>query len=216
MTTVTLNPLSYPGDTLILPLGLDVPRFKNGIAKWNQVDRPRRRAMMEFVGESCGVLTFDVMLDEFPDGNVEWMIGRIFGWAAIINLPFQPTLIQVSGPVPYTQLDYILTDVDDSGIVERRVDGNRCRQQLKLELTEYVAPDLLGQVQPSPPAQAAQQRAGTASSGSGRTYTVRKGDTLSGIAAKQLNNAGRWHEIANLNGIRDPRRLQIGTVLRLP
>lgn len=49
-----------------------------------------------------------------------------------------------------------------------------------------------------------------------RTYKVQRGDTLSGIAAKQLHNAGRWHEIANLNGIRDPRSLQIGRNLRLP
>lgn len=49
-----------------------------------------------------------------------------------------------------------------------------------------------------------------------RTYVVKKGDTLSGIAASQLHNAGRWHEIANLNGIRDPRKLKVGARLKLP
>ncbi|CAM5718448.1 hypothetical protein SALBM135S_02759 [Streptomyces alboniger] len=41
------------------------------------------------------------------------------------------------------------------------------------------------------------------------TYTVRKGDTLSRIAAAQLGDAARWREIADLNGLsalRHPRR----------
>jgi len=48
------------------------------------------------------------------------------------------------------------------------------------------------------------------------TYTVRKGDTLWGIAQKHLKNGNRWTEIAKENNIKDPRKLQIGTVLTLP
>lgn len=49
-----------------------------------------------------------------------------------------------------------------------------------------------------------------------RTYTVRRGDTLIGIAREVLGDAGRWREVADLNAIRNPRRLRIGQVLRLP
>ncbi len=44
-------------------------------------------------------------------------------------------------------------------------------------------------------------------------YAVAKGDTLSAIAAR---NGVTWQEIARLNGITDPRRLQQGQRLRMP
>lgn len=66
---------------------------------------------------------------------------------------------------------------------------------------------------------------GTAASGqkSGRTdervtpktRTVRRGDTLWGIACELYGDGTRWREIAKKNGITEPRRLQIGTVLTL-
>lgn len=48
------------------------------------------------------------------------------------------------------------------------------------------------------------------------TYTVRRGDTLSGIAARLLGNSDRYREIATLNGIRNPNRIFAGQRLRLP
>jgi LysM repeat protein len=45
------------------------------------------------------------------------------------------------------------------------------------------------------------------------TYTVRRGDTLSGIAARYGTT---WKVIAELNEIKDPSRLKVGVVLQLP
>ncbi len=47
-------------------------------------------------------------------------------------------------------------------------------------------------------------------------YTVRKGDTLSGIALKELGSARRWQEIRALNETLDERGLQPGRVIWLP
>jgi len=44
------------------------------------------------------------------------------------------------------------------------------------------------------------------------TYTVKRGDTLYGIA---LDQGMDWREVASLNNITDPGRLQVGQVLRL-
>ncbi|WP_341279356.1 LysM peptidoglycan-binding domain-containing protein [Paenibacillus sp. FSL H8-0537] len=51
-----------------------------------------------------------------------------------------------------------------------------------------------------------------------KTYTLVSGDTLIGVAKKQLGNESRWKEIQKLNGIADSelRKLQIGRVLKLP
>jgi N-acetylmuramoyl-L-alanine amidase len=50
-------------------------------------------------------------------------------------------------------------------------------------------------------------------SAGGGSYTVRPGDTLSGIAASHGTNAAA---LAALNGIRDPNRLAVGRVLSVP
>ena len=52
-----------------------------------------------------------------------------------------------------------------------------------------------------------------------RTYTVRASDGadgLSGIALRQLGDAGRWPQIAKLNGLRSPYTIHAGQVLKLP
>lgn len=48
------------------------------------------------------------------------------------------------------------------------------------------------------------------------SYLVKKGDTLWDLADKKLGDGSRWREIANLNGVADPRKLQIGAKLKMP
>lgn len=49
-----------------------------------------------------------------------------------------------------------------------------------------------------------------------RTYTVKRGDTLWGISIKYYGTGVHWKRIADANGVSDPRKLQIGKVLRIP
>lgn len=51
-----------------------------------------------------------------------------------------------------------------------------------------------------------------------RTYTVKRGDTLTTIAEKQLGSMMRWKELKTMNKdqIKDEADLKIGTVLKLP
>lgn len=49
-----------------------------------------------------------------------------------------------------------------------------------------------------------------------RTYVVKKGDTLYAISIKYYGTGAKWRTIADANGIKDPRKLQIGTRLRIP
>lgn len=48
------------------------------------------------------------------------------------------------------------------------------------------------------------------------TYKVKPGDTLIRIAQTQLGNGDKWKDIASMNGIKDPRDLQVGQLLKMP
>jgi LysM repeat protein len=52
----------------------------------------------------------------------------------------------------------------------------------------------------------------------GRTYTVKSGDTLSKIAKELYGDAGQWKKIhtANADLIRDPDKIQPGWTLQIP
>jgi nucleoid-associated protein YgaU len=49
-----------------------------------------------------------------------------------------------------------------------------------------------------------------------KAYTVRRGDTLSAIAAAVYDDPTQWRTIAEANNITDPRRLVAGVVLSIP
>ena len=74
---------------------------------------------------------------------------------------------------------------------------------------------------PAAPAPAATTHTSTASPpgpATPRTYVVRPGDTLSGIARRELGAAGRWRDLVDLNPAvaANPDRIHAGTVLLLP
>jgi nucleoid-associated protein YgaU len=59
---------------------------------------------------------------------------------------------------------------------------------------------------------------GTGGTGGGRSYTVKKGDTLSRIAKETYGDASQWKKIhaANTALIKDPDKIQPGWTLQLP
>ena len=48
-----------------------------------------------------------------------------------------------------------------------------------------------------------------------KTRTVKRGDTLWGIACELYGDGARWREIAKKNGVTEPRKLPVGKVLVL-
>jgi LysM repeat protein len=83
-------------------------------------------------------------------------------------------------------------------------EGVPLRAKLSVALKEYRPVEV--QIKENP----------TASPDFEKSYTVQRGDTLSGIGAAIYRDATVWREIANANQIRDPRTLAPGTVLTLP
>lgn len=50
----------------------------------------------------------------------------------------------------------------------------------------------------------------------GEDYVVKKGDTLSNIAEKVLNDKTKWKEIAQLNNLEKPFHIQLNQILKIP
>jgi hypothetical protein len=221
MTTITMM-LSSGQPVVGLPLGGDPPRYSGGSATWDRISRPRRKSFTTFTGEEPWTCKLSIIFDAWPDGDVEELIRLVEDRMHRPEDRSEPDLLKLVGPaMSHADLVWVLESVDDSGECQRRSDGRRSRQALTLNFLEYVPAEII--VQQKSPAAAAAARAesaqvstGTGAAVPGKTYTAKSGDTLSRIAASQLGNANRWQELANLNGIRDPRTLKVGQVLKLP
>jgi len=83
-------------------------------------------------------------------------------------------------------------------------EGVPLRAKLSVSLKEYRPAAV--QIKESP----------TASPDFDKSWVVRRGDTLSGIAGAVYRDTSKWRDIAEANAIVDPRRLAPGRVLTLP
>jgi LysM repeat protein len=83
-------------------------------------------------------------------------------------------------------------------------EGVPLRAKLSLSMKEYRPVEI--QIKQNP----------TASANFDKTYVVRRGDTLSGIAFAMYRNSSAWRAIAAANQIQDPRTLAPGRALHIP
>jgi hypothetical protein len=82
--------------------------------------------------------------------------------------------------------------------------GVPLRAKLSLALKEYRPVDVqVKEIKKSSPDQE-------------KSWVVKRGETLSSIAAANYRDPGQWRTIAKANGIEDPRTLPVGLVLTLP
>lgn len=86
------------------------------------------------------------------------------------------------------------------------------RAEVSIDLAQHVEAQVRITPMPRPPA----PKPPAAEQDRSRTYTVVKGDTLWGTSERYYGTGTLWRTIADANGVRDPRKLQIGHVLTIP
>lgn len=113
-----------------------------------------------------------------------------------------------------------ITDMSLRSVRKHPDTNETVRAEVTLYLTREPDPPSTSAVAaPAPKAAAPAKAAGTpkrTSTPAARTYTVRSGDTLSGIAGRIYGHADYWPTIAKANKIKDPRRIKPGQVLTIP
>lgn len=106
---------------------------------------------------------------------------------------------------------------DGSVKVSQRVQGSNDPRwcTFELQLLEYATFEGRKFTVPAP-ILAQSSRSTAAGDRVPATYKWRSGDDLVSLALRLYGDAGMWTKIGDLNRIRDPRAIAVGTILRLP
>jgi hypothetical protein len=141
------------------------------------------------------------------------------------------------GHVPYQGRTWVIAEIAWGDALMNK-NGDRVRQQATLSLIEYVEDVHLQERSAASRRQSSAKRRKKKAGAPTKRVTVKRsakskkaptgqsarastpewgaGEDLASIAARELGDAERWVEIAALNGIRDPRAMTPGQVIRLP
>lgn len=217
---------SVMGDVpaFLAQLGEDGAEANTGDGQIERVEIPKRTARTVWQGRDPITLRIPFILDRFGDRrsvegdlrNLDAMMGR-----GQSGTPREPTevVIDANGAVPYDrrwQPDIVWwVEAVDLGVAVgdeliRRADWHRVKQTATVQLVQVVrGPTALR-------ATAAASAREQLKRDSRLTVTVRKGETLTGIAKRVYGNASRWRDIATLNNRSHPKDVKPGQVLRLP
>lgn len=207
--------------SLTLPITEAESPHDNLAGEWEQIDRPGTFPLHRRKQDSLRTLQL-----------TSWLITP----KRPLGAPVEPQINALRflansgrGPVAVSwgPLEAGLWDIDDLRVVPvKRFQGSNAIElaRAELHLTEHRKDE-----SPKPPS--ARRSGGAPGSGSApassaapsggakkatRSYTVKKGDTLSRIAASQCGNANLWPRIAEANRLRDPNLIKPGQQLVIP
>lgn len=211
-----------PHLTLRLLLGEAAPVVTSGYGGWEVVGRPRRQGLTEWRGREPYRLSLDLLIDNFEKNtSIERLCSTLERMAVPPRAHAEPPVIDIDGAVPHSDLDWVIDTINWGDSIRNR-DGHRVRQKVTVIFLRYVDDDRVKQLSAAErrrrakAAQKGRKKKKSKKSTSRETYTVKSGDTLSSIAAQELGDWQQWEDIADANDLRDPDRIEAGTVIQLP
>jgi hypothetical protein len=221
-------------------LAEDPPTLTEGFGGWDVVERPRRPPLTSFKAPPGRQLSLPLMFDAWRAGvSIEGALGRLAQMGRPSSSDGETPQLRITargGGVPGQGLTWVISAIEWGEKLVNEA-GDRVRQQVTLTLLEYVEDVYLQERSAAnrrrKKAQARKRKRGAKSKrvavkrgraaprAGARGLSVASaefgaGEDLLSIAARELGDAERWVEIAELNGLRDPRALAIGQVIRLP
>jgi hypothetical protein len=219
------------------------PDVASGYGGWNEVTRPWRPPITTYQAPPALHLTLPILLDGYAQGvSVERDIAQLQHMSTATASDGATPRVRVyatGSAVPYSDRTWVVGDLT-WGDAEMDVRGNRTRQQVTLTLYEYVEDVYMTEKSAAQRRRSAKKVPKTKSGASAKRITAKhakrttgaqtlaisasststaqpgQGEDLLSIAARELGDASRWVEIAQLNGLRDPRSITPGQAIRLP
>jgi hypothetical protein len=181
---------------------------------WEEKKKVRQKPELQFTGQSLKKLSMELFLDTYEQKeDVRKYTGKIAKLLIVSindgNQGKRPPKLQLSwGPAdPNAPSDFpfvcVLESVKQQFTLFTNA-GMPVRAKLSVAFKEFRPPTQQAQRHPRP------------NSFPEQTYTVKAGDTLSGIAAALWQDPQQWRRIATVNVIDNPRLLQPGQVLAIP
>lgn len=199
------NPNSY---SITKSVTWSAPRSSSGDAQQTSVTT--NAPVLSFGGGGSRVLTLELFFDVTemagatpPVNDVRTLTNQIVALTMIDPDVQRPPTCEVSWGTQPKGSDFPFVGVVSS-LTQRftlfRATGEPIRASLSVVFTEFLDPEV--------------SQRGTDPEMT--TRTVKRGDTLSGIAADVYRDPTRWRVIAEANSLDDPRKLEIGATLRIP
>lgn len=198
------------------------PIMTSGYGGWQLVTRRKRVSLTDWQGVDPYRLQFGLILDSYALDASTPLKDTIEGDCLILEkMSFadrkqntRPPKVRIVGPLPHTELTYVVETVTWGDAIRNRDTGKRLRQAVTIGLLELVEDTVLNSLSPAKTMRSAQ--AGVGSLAFPKTYVVKATDTLGSIAALIYGKQSAWHEIAKANGIRDPASIRVGQTLKIP
>jgi len=158
--------------------------------------------LLQFVHGNLQTLDMELFFDTFDaQADVRSETSKIFNLLAINSDLHTPPVLRVT----WGTLDFrcVLAKVNQK-FLRFFADGRPGRARLTVTFNEYL--DAATQV----------AQANLQSPDFSKAYTVKQGDTLSGIAAHFYEDATKWRPIALINALVDPRSIVPGQEIQIP
>jgi hypothetical protein len=224
---VTLTSTTVPPTVVTMWLGRESPRITGGYGGWQQVERPRRRATVEWVGVEPLEITITVLMDAWALDPVNGMatqserinevasdikkLDTLAKPAAMGGLP-SPTMM-VEGPlIPFGKKNGLLWVI--SGLKWGDTIFNTQGQILRQEATiTFLQADGGEHIRVTGPVA---KRPGGKGKPIPQYHIWKKGNTFELIAIKYYDDPTYRTAIMRLNGVRNWKNVKVGTKIKLP
>jgi hypothetical protein len=220
-------------------LGDKEPLVTAGYGGWSEIARPRKRPISFWLGAPGLRMTLPIIFDGFRDGrSVERDIAKLERLATATAANGQPpvlTLVARGGAVPNQDKLWVVDSLGWQSGQTMNASGARTRAICDVALFEFIEDARLVERSPSKRIRALSKQKQSKRGGKSKRVVAKRaktvvhkstrvdldtdfgtGEDLLTIAARELGDCTRWVEIAQLNGLRDPRAITPGQVLRMP
>lgn len=219
---MALYPEEGTGRAVYIPYAPVEVNHNSLAASWSEVNRPGLPNALLYSNQPLPKLAFNLFI---VDKVIRMEASRIEGGTYqtatdLLNLLRRYAEAGTKMRLAYSTMEsgaWRITDMSFNSLLRDPVTDEITRAELSIELTRVsditagIGPVSGGVQQPAVPSAPLPTPPATT-----RYYKVVKGDTLWAISIKFYKTGFRWREIADTNGVTDPRKLQVGKVLRIP